>query len=71
MNEYNNPSFATMFQRALLNTCIAQQDALTQYKEYHYICTKWQDSDLKKKKNLWSKVPDWARHQDILTDRQL
>jgi hypothetical protein len=22
MNEYNNPSFATMFQRALLNTCI-------------------------------------------------
>jgi hypothetical protein len=20
------------------------------------------------KKNLWSKVPDWARHQDILTD---
>jgi hypothetical protein len=21
-----------------------------------------------KKKNLWSKVPDWARHQDILTD---
>jgi hypothetical protein len=23
MNEYNNPSFATMFQRALLNTCIA------------------------------------------------
>jgi hypothetical protein len=44
MNEYNNPSFATMFQRALLNTCItscfglnpshqlllhAQQDALT------------------------------------------
>jgi hypothetical protein len=27
---------------------------------------KWQDSYLKK--NLWSKVPDWARHQDILTD---
>jgi hypothetical protein len=26
MNEYNNPSFATMFQRA-------QQDALTQYKD--------------------------------------
>jgi hypothetical protein len=22
MNEYNNPSFATMFQRALVNTCI-------------------------------------------------
>jgi phosphoribosylformylglycinamidine (FGAM) synthase-like amidotransferase family enzyme len=22
INEYNNPSFATMFQRALLNTCI-------------------------------------------------
>jgi hypothetical protein len=22
MNEYNNPSFATMFQRAVLNTCI-------------------------------------------------
>jgi hypothetical protein len=22
MNEYNNPSFATVFQRALLNTCI-------------------------------------------------
>jgi hypothetical protein len=20
------------------------------------------------KKNLWSKIPDWARHQDILTD---
>jgi hypothetical protein len=25
------------------------------------------DSNLKKKK-FWSKVPDWARHQDILTD---
>jgi hypothetical protein len=23
------------------------------------------------KKNLYSKVPDWARHQDLLTDRQL
>jgi hypothetical protein len=22
LNEYNNPSFATMFQHALLNTCI-------------------------------------------------
>jgi hypothetical protein len=22
MNEYKNPSFATMFERALLNTCI-------------------------------------------------
>jgi hypothetical protein len=29
------------------------------------------DSYLKKKqkkKDLWSKVPDWARHQDVLTD---
>jgi hypothetical protein len=26
-----------------------------------------QDSNFGKK-NLWSKVPDWARHQDILTD---
>jgi hypothetical protein len=24
MNEYNNPSFATVFQRALLNTCITR-----------------------------------------------
>jgi hypothetical protein len=23
---------------------------------------------LKKKTDLWSKVPDWARHQDLLTD---
>jgi hypothetical protein len=34
MNEYNNPSFATIFQCALLNTLLhAQQDALTQYKD--------------------------------------
>jgi hypothetical protein len=47
MNEYNNPSFVTMFQRALLNTCIStcfgsycthsllneQQDALTHKKK--------------------------------------
>jgi hypothetical protein len=44
MNEYNSPSFATVFQHALLNTCIttcfglahsflhAQQDALTHNK---------------------------------------
>jgi hypothetical protein len=29
---------------------------------------KRQDSKFEKKKILWSKVPDWARHQDILTD---
>jgi hypothetical protein len=32
---------------------------------------KWQDSNFQKKKkwDLWSKVPDWARHQDIsMTD---
>jgi hypothetical protein len=34
MNEYNNPSFATMFQRAFCTHSLfnAQQDALTQYK---------------------------------------
>jgi hypothetical protein len=29
-----------------------------------------QDCNFQRKKNLWSKVPDWARHQDLLTDCQ-
>jgi hypothetical protein len=73
MNEYNNPSFATMFQRALLNTCITTCFGLNsnivanEGLLYSFIVTCATECTQQTTKQTNSMV--WVRERTILTER--